>query len=250
VSSLAIAFAGSLVWAHHMYTSGMSDLAVMIFSFLTFIVAIPSAVKVFNWLATLYQGSILLDPPLLFALSFILLFTIGGLTGLILGAAATDVHVHDTHFVVGHFHYVMFGGTGYAFFGAMHFWLPKIYGRMYNKKVATAAWAIMFIGFNVLYLSMKIVGMQGMPRRYYDYLPQFHTLNILSTVGSWILAIGLILMFVNLFRGLFKGEKVGVNPWGGASLEWTVPSPPPPENFDQDPVVTHGPYDFKGAGVL
>ena len=250
VSSIAIAAAGSLVWGHHMYTSGMSDMAVMVFSFLTFIVAIPSAIKVFNWVTTLYQGSIALDPPMLFALSFILLFTIGGLTGLVLGAAATDVHVHDTYFVVGHFHYVMFGGTGFAFFGAMHYWLPKIYGRMYNKKVATAAWGIMFIGFNILYLSMKIVGMQGMPRRYYDYLPQFHNLNILATVGSWILAIGLILMFVNLFRGLFKGEKVGVNPWGGASLEWTVPSPPPPENFDADPVVTHGPYDFKGAGVL
>ncbi len=251
VSSLAIAFAGSLVWAHHMYTSGMSDMAVMVFSFLTFIVAIPSAIKVFNWLATLYEGSILLDPPLLYALSFILLFTIGGLSGLVLGAAAADVHVHDTYFVVGHFHFVMFGGTGMAFFGAMHYWLPKIYGRMYDKTVATVAWGVIFIGFLILYISMKVVGMQGMPRRYHDYVPEFTALNQLATIGSWILAIGLILMFVNIVRGLFRGDPVGPNPWGGASLEWQIPSPPPTENFgEEDPIVTHGPYDFKKAGIL
>ncbi len=251
VSSLAIAFAGSLVWAHHMYTSGMSDLAVMVFSFLTFIVAIPSAIKVFNWLATLHKGSILLDPPLLFALSFILLFTIGGLTGLVLGSAATDVHVHDTYFVVGHFHFTMFGGTGMAFFAAMHYWLPKIYGRMYDKAVATVSWGIIFVGFCILYISMKIVGIQGMPRRYFDYLPEFTGLNQLATVGSWILAVGLVMMFFNIIRGCLKGAPVGPNPWGGASLEWQIPSPPPTENFgEEDPVVTHGPYDFKKAGVL
>jgi cytochrome c oxidase subunit 1 len=251
VSSIAIAFAGSLVWAHHMYTSGMSDMAVLVFSFLTFIVAIPSAIKVFNWLATLYEGSILLDPPLLYALSFILLFTIGGLTGLVLGAAAADVHVHDTHFVVGHFHFVMFGGTGMAFFAAMHYWLPKIYGRMYDKTIATVAWAIMVIGFLILYIPMKVLGMQGMPRRYYDYVPEFTGLNQLATVGSWILAVGLVLMFANIIRGIFKGDPVEANPWGGASLEWQIPSPPPMENFgEEDPVVTHGPYDFTKAGVL
>ncbi|PLY07739.1 MAG: cytochrome c oxidase subunit I [Desulfuromonas sp.] len=251
VSSLAIAFAGSLVWAHHMYTSGMSDTAVLVFSFLTFVVAIPSAIKVFNWLATLYQGSILLDPPLLFAFSFILLFTIGGLTGLVLGAAATDVHVHDTYFVVGHFHFTMFGGTGMAFFAAMHYWLPKIYGRMYNKEIATVSWATIFIGFCTLYISMKVVGMQGMPRRYYDYVPEFTGLNQLATVGSWILAVGLIIMFANLIRGCIKGAPVPANPWGGASLEWQIPSPPPTENFgEEDPVVSHGPYDFKKAGIL
>lgn len=250
VSSLAIAFAGSLVWGHHMYTSGMSDTAVLVFSLLTFIVAIPSAIKVFNWLATMYQGSILLDPPLLFALSFILLFSIGGLTGLVLGAAATDVHVHDTHFVVGHFHFTMFGGTGMGFFAALHYWLPKIYGRMYDKKVATISWAIIFVGFNILYIAMKIVGIEGMPRRYYDYVPEFTSLNVVATVGSWILAFGVILLFVNLIRGLRYGSPVGANPWGGASLEWQIPSPPPTENFDADPVVTHGPYDFKKAGIL
>lgn len=248
-SSIAIAAAGSLVWGHHMFTSGMSDTAILIFSFLTFIVAIPSAIKVFNWISTLHKGSISLEAPMLFALSFILLFSIGGLTGLILGAAATDIHVHDTQFVVGHFHYVIFGGAVFAFFSAMHYWLPKFYGRTYAEKPALLAWAIMFVGFNLTYFSMMVLGMKGMPRRYYDYLPEFAPLNLVSTIGSWILVTGLLLMLGNLFYGLWRGRVVEGNPWGGATLEWTTPSPPATENFEQEPVVTHGPYDYTKAGV-
>jgi len=248
-SSLAIASAGSLVWGHHMFTSGMSDTAILVFSFLTFIVAIPSAIKVFNWVSTLYKGSISLEAPMLFALSFILLFAIGGLSGLILGAAATDIHVHDTQFVVGHFHYVIFGGAGFAFFAAMHFWLPKFYGRRYAEKPAVIAWVLMFIGLNITYFSMMVLGIEGMPRRYYDYLPEFAPLNFVSTVGSWILVSGLLLMVINLFRGLHSGEAVGANPWGGATLEWITTTPPPSENFAEEPVVSHGPYDFTQAGT-
>jgi len=244
-SSLAIASVGSLVWGHHMFVSGQSDLASVIFSFLTFLVAVPSAVKVFNWVATLYKGSIEVEPPMLFALTFIFLFSIGGLTGLFQGALATDVHLHDTYWVVGHFHYVIFGGMGFTFFGALHYWFPKMFGRRYPKKWVSVAWCFLFIGFNTLYFPMLVLGWEGMPRRYYDYLPQFHTLQLVSTIGSWFLMTGLILMFGNLVYALFKGEKGEDNPWGGATLEWQIPSPPPAENFKKIPVVEKGPYEYK-----
>jgi len=243
-SSLAIAIVGSFVWGHHMFVSGQSDLASVIFSLLTFLVAVPSGVKVFNWVSTLYKGSIEVAPPLLFSLTFIFLFSIGGLTGLFQGALATDVHLHDTYWVVGHFHYVIFGGTAFAIFGALHYWFPKMFGRMYHKKIPYLAWALLFVGFNTLYFPMLLLGWEGMPRRYFDYLPQFHTLQFVSTVGSWILIAGLILMFGNLIHALFKGQKAEDNPWGGATLEWQISSPPPTENFYEIPRVERGPYEY------
>jgi cytochrome c oxidase subunit I len=206
--------------------------------------SIPSAIKIFNWVATLYKGSIKLEVPLLFMFSFIALFSIGGLTGLMLGALAVNIHVTDTYFVVGHFHYVMFGGTGFALFGALHYWFPKMFGRMYEKKKAFIGWLLMNIGFNVLYFPFLILGYMGMPRRYYHYLPQFEELHRIATVGSWIMVAGIILVIVNLIISLKKGNKAAANPWGAATLEWTVPSPPPTEDFHKIPVLTHGPYDY------
>jgi cytochrome c oxidase subunit 1 len=243
-SSLAIAFIGSLVWAHHMFTVGMSNTGMFVFSLLTFLVSIPSAIKVFNWIATLYKGSIQLDVPLLFVLSMIIQFCIGGFTGLLLGVLAVNIHVTDTYFVVGHFHYVMFGGTGFALFAAMHYWFPKMFGRLVRPGPAKAAWLMMTVGFNTLYFPMFILGYLGMPRRYYDYLPQYQPLHIIATVGSWILALGIFTALINLWISMRKGPKAGPNPWGGKTLEWTVPSPPPVENFHDIPVVTAGPYDY------
>lgn len=243
-SSLAIAFFGFLVWAHHMFVSGLSETAAIIFSFLTFIVAIPSAIKVFNWVATMYKGSIDPRTPFLWVMAFIFLFSIGGLTGLILGSLATDVHLHDTYFVVGHFHFVMFGGTGTIFFGALHYWFPKMFGKMYNEKIANLGVGLFFVAFLTLYFPMFLLGYNGMPRRYYDYLPEFHTLHFISTMGAWLMFIALSIVIVNLIYALLKGKKAPSNPWGGVTLEWQTTSPPPLENFETIPNVTHEPYDF------
>ncbi|MHB8875368.1 MAG: cytochrome c oxidase subunit I [Myxococcaceae bacterium] len=243
-STLAIASVGTLVWAHHMFTSGMSELSVLVFSLLTFLVAIPSAIKVFNWVSTLYKGSVELSAALLFALGFIFLFSIGGLTGLMQGALALNVHIHDTYFIVGHFHYVMFGGTGFAFFAALHYWFPKMFGKQFNERVAKISWAVIFVGFNAFYFTFLVLGLQGMPRRYYDHLPQFRLGHLISTVGSWVMVTGLALMAANLIYALARGRKAVVNPWGGVTLEWTVASPPPVENFETIPTVVGPAYQF------
>jgi cytochrome c oxidase subunit I len=249
MSALGIAIVGYAVWGHHMFTSGMSDTARIIFSFVSFVVAIPSGVKIFNWLATMYKGSIQLDAPLLFAVSFIFLFSIGGLTGLIIGALATNLHLHGTYFIVGHFHYVMFGGAGFSILAALHYWFPKITGRMYSEKYAKMGWLNLFVGFNMLYFSMLILGFQGMPRRYFDYPPQYHMNHVISTIGSWFLVLGLIIIFSNLIRSIFKGDLAPANPWGGKTLEWSVSSPPPAENFAGTPVINQGPYNYEDEAL-
>jgi cytochrome c oxidase subunit 1 len=243
-SSMMIALLGSLVWGHHMFTSGMGILADTTFSLLTFLVAVPSAIKVFNWTATLHKGSIEVKPPMLFALTFIFLFCIGGLTGLIQGALNVNTHLHDTYWIVGHFHYVMFGGTAIGFFAAILYWFPKMFGKRYNEKVATLSWFPIFIGFNMLYFTMLVLGYMGMPRRYFTHLPQYHSAHVVATVGSFILVAGLILFLANLAVALFNGKKAEQNPWGGVTLEWQIPTPPPLENFDVIPVITARPYVF------
>lgn len=244
ISTMAIAFVGYFVWGHHMFTSGMSGEALVSFSLLTFLVAIPSAIKVFNWISTIYKGAIHMEPPFYWALSFIFVFMIGGLTGLVLGSLATNVHVHDTNFVVAHFHYIVFGGTGFAFMAALHYWFPKIYGRMYDKSWANIGWLIFFIGFNVLYFPMFYLGIIGMPRRYYDYLPEYHGPNILSSFGSFVMIAGLLIIITNLIRSAKHGEKASSDPWNGKTLEWTTASPPTLENFDEIPRVEKGPYEY------
>jgi len=247
ISTMAIAFVGYFVWGHHMFTAGMSGKSLYVFSLLTFLVAIPSAIKVFNWVATLHKASINLQTPLYWALAFLFVFMIGGFSGIVLGSLATDVYLHDTAFVVGHFHYIVFGGTGFAFLGAMHYWFPKIYGRMYDTSWANTGLVIMFIGFNALYGTMFYLGMIGMPRRYFDYLPQFHAANILSSMGSWVMAIGFIIVLINLIHSARKGKPAEMDPWHGKTLEWTIPSPPPVLNFDEIPTIAaeDGPYEYK-----
>jgi len=243
-SSVAIALLGFLVWGHHMFTSGQSLVVTLIFSAITFTVAIPSAVKVFNWLATLYKGSILLNTPMCYALSFIFLFGIGGLTGLFLGALSTDIHLHDTYFVVAHFHFVMVGGTLTALLGGVFHWWPKIWGRMYNDFLGRVGCFLVFSGFNLTFFPQFVMGSRGMPRRYASYDPEFQAFHQLSTVGVFVLGVGILLSFVVLVYAAFRGPRCSSNPFRAASLEWQSSSPPDFHNFTQTPVLTD-PYDFE-----
>ncbi|HWA77225.1 MAG TPA: cytochrome c oxidase subunit I [Polyangiaceae bacterium] len=243
ISSLAIAFLGFLVWGHHMFVSGQSVLAGTIFSAITFLIAIPTAIKVFNWIATMYKGVIHLETPMLYALAFLWVFTIGGLTGVFLAVMSVDVHLHDTYFVVAHFHYVMMGGAITALMGGIHYWWPKAFGRTYNEKLGQIAATLVFIGLNVTFFPQFVLGTRGMPRRYYNYLPEFQGLHQLSTIGAYILGAGFLLTAGYLIASLKKKADAPANPWGGTTLEWLTTSPPPYYNFHTPPDVLQGPYD-------
>ncbi len=244
MSSIGLAVLGFLVWGHHLFVAGMSEFATMVFSALTFLVAIPSGVKVFNWTATIYKGSIVWASPMLYAMGFIFLFTIGGLTGLFLGTLSTDVHLTDTYFVVAHFHYVMMGGTVIAFLGGLLYWWPKMTGKMHDEAKAKVGFWLVFVGFNLTFMSQFIMGSRGMPRRYYDYLPQFEPFHRASTIGSWILAAGLFTTAYTLLEALWRGKRAPRNPWGSAGYEWATDTPPCVANFHSTPIITRGPYDY------
>jgi cytochrome c oxidase subunit 1 len=246
-SSLAIAVLGFLVWGHHLFVASQSVYAGMIFSFLSFAVAIPSAIKTFNWTATLYKGSISYDTPMLYALGFIGLFTIGGMTGLFLASLGTDIHVSDTYFIVAHFHYIMVGGTLLAYLGGLHYWWPKISGRMYPEGWGRFSALIVFVGFNLTFAPQFVLGYMGMPRRYHTYpveLPSWQVLHVLSTAGASILGVGLMIPLIYLAWSLRYGRIASGNPWNLPGLEWQTASPPPTENFLTTPIVTHEAYEF------
>jgi len=245
MSSVGIAAVSFFVWGHHMFVSGQSEIAGIVFSLITMLVGVPTAIKIFNWVATMYKGSIRFDSPMLFAMGFLFLFAIGGVTGIILATLATDVHFHDTYFVVAHFHYVMVGGTLMAIMGGIYYWIPKMFGRMYNEFWARITFVLIFVGFNVTFFPQFVLGALGMPRRYFDYLPAYEPLNKISSVGAWTIGTGFLIGLVVIIQAIFRGQKAPDNPWGGKTLEWQTPSPPPHENFLTQPVVTAGPYEYR-----
>lgn len=249
-SSFGIALIAFIVWGHHLFVSGQSELSNFVFSLLTMFVAVPTGVKTFSWVGTMYKGSIHFNAPMLYAFGFLELFTIGGLTGVFLATLAIDVHLTDTYFVVAHFHYVMVGGTLMGLLAGLHYWFPKMFGRMYNETSAKIAWFLILAGFNITFFPQFILGSQGMPRRYWDYLPEFTLLNQISTMGSWFIALGFGYTAVYLLSAMVKGEKASENPWQAATLEWQSPSPPPHDNFTVQPIVTHWAYEYRPQGAI
>jgi cytochrome c oxidase subunit 1 len=249
-SSMGIAVVGFLVWGHHMFVTGQSMYASIVFSFLSFLVAVPSAIKVFNWTATMYKGSVTFETPMLYAFGFIGLFTIGGLTGLFLATLAVDVHVTDTYFVVAHFHYIMVGGMVMAYLGGIHFWWPKMFGRMYPEGWAKFAALVIFVGFNLTFFPQFILGYLGMPRRYHAYAPEFQVLNVMSTAGASVLGVGYLIPLIYLIWSLKYGKIAGDNPYGSTGLEWRTTSPPPKYNFKKTPIVTEDPYSYSRQGEV
>jgi cytochrome c oxidase subunit 1 len=244
-SSVAIAIFGFFVWAHHMFIMGISNYAVLVFSLLTMLVAVPSAIKIFNWAFTLYKGSITFETPMLYTFGFMGLFTIGGLTGVFLGSSGTDIHLTETYFIVAHFHFVMVGGMLMAFLAGIHFWWPKMTGRMYPEKISQLAAVVTFIGFNFTFFPQFILGILGMPRRYAAYPPEFQILNVFSTAGATILGVGYLLPVLYLTWSLKYGAIAGDNPWQATGLEWQTQSPPLTENFAQMPIMDHEAYDYE-----
>jgi cytochrome c oxidase subunit 1 len=248
-SSVAIAVLGFLVWGHHMFVSSQSVYAGLVFSVLSFLVAIPSAIKVFNWTATLYKGSVSYQTPMLYAFGFIGLFTTGGLTGLFLASLGLDVHVHDTYFVVAHFHYIMVGGAIMAYLGGLHFWWPKMTGRMYPEGWARLGALVMFIGFNLTFSPQFLLGYLGMPRRYHMYPPEFQILNVMSSAGASILGVGYLIPMIYFVWSLRYGAIASANPWQAKGLEWQTSSPPPTENFERTPIVREEAYAYSPLEV-
>jgi cytochrome c oxidase subunit 1 len=244
LSSFGIAGLGFLVWAHHMFVAGISVYSAMIFSFMSFLVAVPSAIKVFNWTSTLYKGSITFEAPMLYSLGFVCLFTAGGLTGLFLACLGMDMHVHDTYFIIGHFHFIMVGGMVLAYMAGLHYWWPKITGRLYSEWWSKLAAIIIFVGFFLTFLPHFILGYAGMPRRYSRYAPEFQVWNVMSSAGASILAVGYVLPLFYLLYSLKYGPAAGPNPWRATGLEWQTPSPPPTHNFEETPIVVRGPYEY------
>jgi cytochrome c oxidase subunit 1 len=249
MSSLAIALLGFLVWAHHMFVAGVSMYAGMVFSILSYLVGVPSSVKVFNWTATLYKGSISYSAPMLYGMGFIGLFSMGGVTGMFLASLGMDVHVHDTYFVIAHFHYIMVGGAVMAYLGGIHYWWPKISGRLYPEGWARFSALVIFLGFNLTFFPQYILGYLGMPRRYPVYPPEFQVLNVMSTAGASILGIGYLIPLIYLIWSMRYGPVASSNPWGATGLEWKTASPPPTENFEETPVVTEEAYAYPSREV-